>query len=62
MVITDADGERLKILSHDDWDPMATAVETTTLVIGENPLYVMNADGTGGSTEVPQARFIRSKK
>jgi hypothetical protein len=62
MVITDADGGRLQVLSRENWDPMATAVEGTTLVIGENPLYVMSADGTGGTIEVPQARFVRSKK
>jgi hypothetical protein len=59
MIITDAGGSRLQTLSHDDWDPMATAVETATLVIGEDPLYVMSADGAGGSVEVPHARFIR---
>jgi len=62
MVVTDADGGRLQILSREDWDPMATAVEATTLVIGEDPLYVMSADGSGGTAEVPQARFIRFKK
>ena len=59
MVVTDEEGGRLQILSHDDWDPMATAVEAATLVIGEDPLFVMSADGTGGTVEVPQARFIR---
>jgi len=62
MVITDAEGGRLKVLSHEDWDPMATAVESMTLAIGENPVYVMSADGAGGMTEIPKARFIRSKK
>jgi len=62
MVVSDAHGGRLQILSHDDWDPMATAVEALTLVIGEDPLYVMSADGTGGRIEVPQARFIRYQR
>ena len=60
MVITDASGGRLQILSREDWDPKATAVEAATIVIGEDPLYVMSADGTGGRTEIPQARFIRA--
>jgi len=59
MVISDAGGGRLQTLSRDDWDPGATAVETATLAIGEDPLYVMSADGTGGSVEVPKARFVR---
>ena len=59
MVVTDEGGGRLQILSREDWDPMATAVEAATLVIGEDPLYVMSADGTGGRVEVPHARFIR---
>ncbi len=59
LVVTDADGGRLQILSHEDWDPLATAVESTTLVIGEDPLYIMSADGTGGTLAVPKARFIR---
>jgi len=62
MVITDTSGGRLQVLAREDWDPMATAVEAATLVIGEDPLYVMSADGTGGNTEVPHARFIRIKK
>ena len=62
MVISDSSGGRLQTLSRDDWDPGATAVESATLAIGEDPLYVMSADGTGGSVEVPQARFIRFKR
>ncbi len=62
MVITDSSGGRLQTLSREDWDPMATAVEDATLVIGENPLFVMSADGTGGRVEVDQARFIRYQR
>jgi hypothetical protein len=59
MVVTDEAGGRLQVLAREDWDPRATAVEAATLVIGEDPLYVMSADGTGGTVEVPHARFIR---
>jgi len=59
LVITDATGGRLQTIAHEDWDPKATPVESITLAIGEDPLYVMSADGTGEKLEVPQARFIR---
>ena len=59
MIITDSGGGRLQLLSREDWDPRVTAVESATLAIGDDPLYVMSADGTGGRIEVPQARFIR---
>jgi hypothetical protein len=62
LVVTDEEGGRMQVLAREDWDPVATAVEAATLVIGEDPLYVMSADGTGGTVPVPQARFIRYKK
>jgi len=62
MVISDSSGGRLQVLSREDWDPKVTAVESATLAIGEDPLSVMSADGTGGRIPVPQARFLRYKK
>ena len=51
-----------KRIEREDWDPKATAVEATTLAIGEDPLYVLSADGTGEKLEVPKARFTRFKR
>ena len=62
MVVTDSSGGRVQVLLREDWDPMVTAVEEATLVIGDDPLYVMSADGTGGKAEIPQARFIRYQR
>jgi len=62
LVIADASGGRLQTIAREDWDPKATAVEATTLAIGEDPLYVLSADGTGEKLEVPKARFIRFKR
>jgi len=62
LVIADTSGGRLQTIAHEDWDPKATAVEALTLAIGEDPLYVLSADGTGERREVPKARFIRFKR
>jgi len=59
LVIADMSGGRLQTIAREDWDPKATAVEATTLAVGEDPLYVLSADGTGERLEVPKARFIR---
>jgi hypothetical protein len=62
LVVADVWGGRLQALSREEWAPGASAVEPTTLLVGEDPLYVMRADGTGGRREIPQAGFIRFKK
>ena len=62
LVVADTSGGRLQTIAREDWDPKATAVEATTLAIGEDPLYVFSADGTGERLEVPKARFIRYKR
>lgn len=62
LVVTDVWGGRLQTLDPDDWKPSATAVEDTSLVVGEDPLYVLRADGTGGSREIPHAGFIRVRR
>ncbi len=59
LVVTDVWGGRLQELDADDWLPRASAVEDTTLVVGQDPLYVLSADGTGGKHEIPNAGFIR---
>jgi hypothetical protein len=62
LIIADSTGGRLQMIDREDWDPQATAVEATTLAIGQDPLYVLSADGTGEKREVPKARFIRFKR
>ncbi len=62
VVVSDAEGGRLQVLSHDVWNPKVTPVEFATLAIGDDPLAVMSADGTGGATEIPHSRFIRYQK
>lgn len=62
LIVADVWGRRLQSLSHDDWSPMAMAVEGITLAMSEDPLVVVQADGTGGLIEIPQARFIRLSK
>ncbi len=62
LVVTDVWGGRLQSLSPDDWQPRASAVEETTLVLGEDPLYLTQADGAGGAIEIPKAGFIRLRR
>jgi hypothetical protein len=62
LVIVDPSGGRLQTIVREDWDPMAMAVEATTLAIGEDPLYVLSADGAGERREVPKARFIHFRR
>ena len=62
LVIADTSGGRLQTIAREDWDPKATAIEAMTLAIGEDPLYVLSADGTGEKLEFPKARFIRIKR
>jgi hypothetical protein len=59
VIVMDAWGGRLQSLPHAEWDPQVTPVEETTLAMGEDPLCVLPADGTGRKVEIPQARFIR---
>jgi len=59
LVVTDVWGGRLQTLAREDWEPSATAVEQTTLLVGEDPLFVMSADGAGGKIEIPHAGIIR---
>jgi hypothetical protein len=62
LIVTDVWGGRLQALESEDWDPRVTAVEETTLVVGQDPLYVLRADGTGGRIEIPKAGFIRARR
>jgi len=62
LVVTDVWGGRLQTIDPEDWQPAATAVEETSLVVGEDPLYLLHADGTGGAREIPHAGFIRVRK
>ncbi len=62
VVISDAEGGRLQVLPNEAWNPKVTAVESATLAIGEDPLSVMSADGTGGAQAISGARFIRFQK
>jgi hypothetical protein len=59
LVVTDLWGGRLQSLDPDDWQPRVNAVEATSLVVGEDPLYLVPADGTGGRREIPQVSFIQ---
>ena len=61
LVVTDVWGGRLQELDQDDWDPSATAVEETTLLIGEDPMYVLSADGAGGKIQIPKASLIKPR-
>jgi hypothetical protein len=62
LVVTDVWGGRLQEVEPDDWLPRAHPVEDTALVVGEDPLAVLRADGTGGRTTIPHAGFIRARK
>lgn len=62
LIVTDAEGSRLQVLPNEKWSPKVTSVEAGTLVIGEDPLFVMSADGAGGASTVPQARFIKFQR
>jgi hypothetical protein len=61
LVVSDVWGGRLQTIESGDWEPAAFAAEETTLVVGQDPLYVVRADGTGGRKEIPQTGFIRPK-
>jgi hypothetical protein len=62
LMVVDGWGSRLQVVPHEDWAPSANAVDASALVVGEDPLYLMNVDGTGGRLEIPDAGFIRYKK
>ena len=59
VIVTDVWGGRLQSIPNEEWDPQVSAIEATSLAIGEDPLYIVWADGTGKKVEIPQARFIR---
>jgi hypothetical protein len=59
VIVSDVWGQRLQTLSQDDWDPQVVAEEETVLAMGEDPLYIVPADGAGGRTEIAHAGFIR---
>jgi len=59
LVVVDGWGGRLVTLAPDEWEPAAVAVDATHLVVGQDPLYVLSADGAGGRREIPQSGFIR---
>ena len=62
LIVTDLWGGRLQSLEPDDWQPRVNAVEDTSLVVGEDPLYLVPADGTGGRQEIPQVGFIQIRR
>jgi hypothetical protein len=59
LIVTDVWGGHLQSIDYGDWDPAAVAVEDTSLAMSEEPISIVSADGAGGKTEIPQARFIR---
>jgi len=59
LIVTDLWGGRLQSLEPEDWQPRASAVEATSLVVGEDPLYLVPADGTGGRREIPREGFVQ---
>lgn len=59
LVVVDAWGGRLVTLEPQDWEPGAMAVDDIHLVVGQDPLYLLRADGTGGRQEIPHSGFIR---
>ena len=62
LVVTDLWGGRLQELARDDWAPRVTAVDPTTLLVGEDPLYVLSADGAGGRIEIPDVEMVHPRQ
>jgi hypothetical protein len=61
LVVADVWGGRLQAIPYEDWNPLASAVEEMTLVISEDPVCVVPADGAGGKSTIPQARLLRAQ-
>lgn len=62
VVVSDAWGGRLQVISRSIWDPAVTVVDATTLALGRDPVSILPADGTGGRREINGAGLIRFKK
>jgi hypothetical protein len=61
LIVVDVWGGRLQELPRADWEPSVNAVDPTTLVVGQDPLYVLRADGTGGRLVIPGVEMIRPR-
>lgn len=61
LIVVDVWGGRLQRLSRADWEPRVNAVDPTTLVVGQDPLYLLRADGTGGRVEIAGVDIIRPR-